>query len=250
MFEPFHPSFWIPWFKRFAWYYISPSENWIDWEKIKVILKNIYSWKIINSRFYYSNQWDGDRDNILIKDINHCICPWYIKENFSEIIFLIIIRNPFSVAYSKYKTREWWWSEKLLFLNQESLNKKLSIYLEYIKYYRKENDYIIKQVLIWCIYYRIILDDMKNTPIVFYEDLCTNYSNTILQIKKDISFQENRSLNFNFPTKVSEKTIDIFEKRKQLHEYKNYINDYQLLIWEEIIERFWLKNYYHKCIIH
>lgn len=239
-FEPFHPIYWSAELSKFWSRYITPEEN--ELQKIQKLIE----WKIKNPRKDMSPSCDPSTENTLIKDI-HCYLNFHwIYENFPHIKPIIIIRNPFATAISKYSTKSWWWEDELtLLLEKDIQNKFFSQYKNVIKKYGSQDDYVIKQILIWCLKYTLLLHSIpkKSQFIVRYEDLCLNFESEVSAIKSYISNPEITWSNRYHPSIVTKKTQDQLKKHSQIYEWKKLVSEDQLLIWKEIISLFGLNMF-------
>lgn len=168
VFEPFHPNF-GPSSKLFnAHQYIRPgSESPLD----------SFSERVFKGR-YISPRQESDRigwrhKGLLIKDIFSNLMARWAFERHPNLRIVLLVRNPFAVALSKSKTKDWhWMSNPTAFLDQENL---MSDYLEPFRGLISGigEDYILRQILIWSIVHYVPLRQFSRDQIYvqFYENL-------------------------------------------------------------------------------
>lgn len=180
MFEPFHPGF----VKGAAC--LTPHE-YIRPENIDHIVlefaSDIFSGKYVGRRVD-SIEPQLTYEGLLIKDIFANLFARWAVERFPKIKLIWIIRNPFAVALSKYKTRGWaWMTDPTKFLKQNYLVEDyLEEFAGLIGQSRK--DYVERQVLIWSIIHSVPMTQFKKDEIftVFYEDLIENPAQELSRI--------------------------------------------------------------------
>jgi hypothetical protein len=171
MFEPFHPEVEE---MNFLYPYLRVEE------KPEEFLN--FSSKVFSGDFFHPRV---DQENkkifyqgLLIKDIFANLLAYWVSKNFPEVKIILLIRNPFSVALSKKKTKSWSWLEDpSLFLRQRELYEDyLYPFEETIWEVSKYGNYLQKQVLIWSIINYVPLtqfaSEMDKIYICFYEKIC------------------------------------------------------------------------------
>jgi hypothetical protein len=188
MFEPFHPKlihdmdFIIP-----HQYMRQHESN----KKLTALTSNILNGKFTNPRVDSENRrllYSG----LLIKDIfANLLCYWAVSQ-FPKTKPVLLIRNPFAVALSKYKKKSWFWAtEPMDLLSQSALRKDYLLPFENeIERVSKENNYILNQVLVWSIinYVPLCQFEPGGIHIFFYENI---YKNPRKEISKLIHFVRN-----------------------------------------------------------
>ncbi|MCF8069452.1 MAG: sulfotransferase domain-containing protein [Desulfobacterales bacterium] len=174
IFEPFHPhrvremSFLLP------HQYIRPGnknsqfENMASDEFRGTFLN--YKANKCNKHLFY--------DGLLIKDIFANLFASWVSNQFPNVKIILLIRNPFAVALSKFKKRKrYWMKNPLEFLDQSELCEDyLYPFEDLIRKIGRNNDYIQNQLLIWCIinYIQLLQFQQNQIHVVFYEDIYTN----------------------------------------------------------------------------
>lgn len=187
MFEPFHPEFVEEMDFISSHYYLSPDE--IN-EKFRSIANQVFSGKLFNLR--------TDQDNspriykgLFIKDIFANLLSNWVYQNHSDIKITLLVRNPFAVASSKYAKRDWnWVSDPYTLLKQQSLkNDYLLKFEDLIHEVCREDDYILKQILIWSIIHYVPFKQFKSDQIhvMFYENVFLNPQQEISELSKFIN---------------------------------------------------------------
>lgn len=171
MFEPFHPmmidsaNFFIP------HYYLRPDDQ--D-PKMEAFAADIFSGKFTHPRVDDANRLHLFK-GVIVKDIFANLFSYWMSRHFPQIKVILLIRNPFAVALSKYKLIKWFWpSEPLDLWNQRSLQEDfLMPYEDLIKKTSREGDFIAKQLLIWSIINYVPLRQFTPGSIlpVFYESV-------------------------------------------------------------------------------
>ena len=191
MFEPFHPqlvddaNFILP-----LQYMRKNNSN----EKLTALAKNIFNGKFNHPRVDSGNQ-SFIYKGLLIKDIfANLLCYWAVSQ-FPNTKPVLLIRNPFSVALSKYKKKNWFWvTEPLDLLSQTALKDDYLLPFEdEIKKVSHKNNYILNQVLIWSIinYVPIRQFEPGNIHVCFYEDIYNNPNGELSKLFKFV--KDNKS---------------------------------------------------------
>ena len=91
-----------------------------------------------NRRIFYKG--------LLIKDIFVNLFVYWAVQHFPGVKVVLLIRNPFSVALSKYKTRTWFWlADPIALLDQPDLYEdSLQPFEDLIRRVGSGTDYIQK----------------------------------------------------------------------------------------------------------
>ncbi|MFZ7127497.1 MAG: sulfotransferase [Desulfobacterales bacterium] len=170
LFEPFHP-FSIQNFEHFQLnQYLRPDE--LSNELIPV-LHSIFS-----GRFYYDRPEDRVplmlHKGLIVKDIFSNLYLFWIREHIPNVRIVFLIRNPFAVAASKRRLRDWFWMENPIdFLEQDKLVEDfLSPHSDFLSAIGP--DYLQRQLAIWSVLHYVPLRQLKTVSdvhILFYEDL-------------------------------------------------------------------------------
>jgi len=157
-------------------------------EKLTALANNIFNGSFTNSRVDSENRVLSHKC-LLIKDIfANLLCYWAVAR-FPDIKPVLLIRNPFSVALSKFKKKDWFWeTDPLNLLNQPALKEDYLLPFEdEIKRVSREKGFILNQVLIWSIINYVPLRQFApgSIHICFYEDI---YNDPNKEISKLLQF--------------------------------------------------------------
>ncbi|MCI0563479.1 MAG: sulfotransferase domain-containing protein [Nitrososphaera sp.] len=182
MFEPFHPRFVNGISFILPHQYMRPQDSHKQLEKVA---SDVFNGKFTNRRVDSANRrclYDG----LLIKDIFANLFSYWASLRFPNLKIVLLIRNPFSVAWSKYRNQNWFWvTEPLDMLNQHNLYEDyLHPFEEIIRKTSSEGDYILCQILIWSIVNYVPLRQFEpgQIHIGFYEDILSNPTKAISKI--------------------------------------------------------------------
>ncbi len=251
MYEPFHISS-IDEMKKKSYHpYIKPNNSNPEFLKI---FSDVFSGKFRhprvdngNNRFFYQG--------LLIKDIFANLFAYEAYLQFPEIKPILLIRNPFAVALSKYKKRHWpWMTDPKDFLNQsELLEDHLYPFKNLIINISENGDYIQRQILIWSILNYIPLHQFPSSKIhvVFYEDILINPNYEISKIrnyanpkktKKQVNIREEI---IRRPSKVSNQGKSIFP----ICDFKKELTKDQIESGTKVLSHFGFEHLYNnECI--
>jgi len=182
MFETFHPllvdkfSFLLP------HQYMRPE---VSNERFKQFSSDVFSGKFTHPRVDFSNHslvYKG----LILKDIFANLFAYWVSIRFPQIKIILLLRNPFSVAISKNRKKEWYWlTEPLNLLEQPDLYEDYLVpFADIIRDVSDDIDYITSQVLIWSIINYVPLRQFKpdKIHIVFYEDMLINPNHEVAKI--------------------------------------------------------------------
>jgi len=185
MFEPFHPLIYRDINFMAAHQYVRP---YTASDKLKSVSSDIFSGKLTNERVDSGNT-SKQRQGILIKDIFANLLCYSMSLEFPKVKPVLLIRNPFAVAISKYKKRNWYWAtEPLDLLQQSDLYKDhLMPFEEVLRLTSAQGNYILNQLVIWCVINFVPLHQFKagDIHICFYESI---YSRPGPEITKILQF--------------------------------------------------------------
>ena len=174
MFEPFHPQFISDVSFMLPHQYIRPNEM---SDATKTILSKIFSGQFTHDRVDVKKA-DTHCSKLLIKDIFVNLLSYSASQVFPNVKIILLIRNPFAMALSKYNKRHWCWftNPSLLLKQPDLLEDYLQPYEKLIEQVTDKNNYILNQVLIWAIINSIPLQQFKKDKlhVCFFEDICTN----------------------------------------------------------------------------
>jgi len=210
MFEPFHPQL-VPAMDFLSpHHYVRPLE--LD-ERVKRIAGDVINGRFTDTRVdaRICTLW---HQGLLIKDIFANLLCGAVSREFPHIKPVLLIRNPFAVACSKLKTKDWFWlTEPLELLKQVTLYEDhLMPFEDIIRETSAKKNYVLNQILIWSIINYVPLHQFrpKDLHICFYEDIYTNphhevakilcfargpHAADFLNLKKEVIKQPNRISN-------------------------------------------------------
>jgi hypothetical protein len=202
MFEPFHPEIVRNAKSIVPHQYIRRND--LD-EELMNFASDIFSGKFTNARVDSGNRsllYNG----ILIKDIFANLLCYPVSIQFPKVKPVMLIRNPFSVAISKYKKKHWFWvTEPLALLDQTSLYEDyLYLFEDIIRTTSAKKNFILNQVLIWSIIHYVPLRQFKpgNIYICFYERIYTNPNQEISNILRYVKGESD-----NYQIKIKEEIL-------------------------------------------
>jgi len=241
MFEPFHPGMVSE--MSFLQYhqYIRPNE---ENKCFKKVATDVFNGKLANRRVDAENRslvYKG----LLIKDIFATLFSYWASINFPKIKIVLLIRNPFSVALSKSKTRNYIWVEDpMTFLNQKNLHEDyLYPFEDLIRKTSSQNDYIVNQILIWSIINYVPLRQFRpnEIQIVFYEQVYNNPKQEISMLFSSI--QENYHVDLNeqiikLPSRFSGAKSNVVQRKSPINSWKNELTVKQIDAGHRVLEEF------------
>ena len=250
MFEPFHPLYNGKNLVAPHQYLRPDTIN----KKFEDFASDIFKGRLINKRYDYVNK-SFFYKGLLIKDIFANLFVRWVSVRFPDIRIILLIRNPFSVALSKYKKQEWFWgTEPLNLFNQADLYEDyLSPFEDIIKKTSAEKDFILCQILIWCIINYVPLLQFKpgQIHIVFYEDI---YSKTNEIIREIYNFIKIEPLDFRIkidrkkimePSRVVGKESNILSGTSPIVSWKDEISSQKIDAGFEILNCFGFEELYN-----
>ena len=181
MFEPFHPNY-AGHSYMFADQYVRANTS---SDKLKNFAGQVFSGRLTHPRIDSSNSMKIYK-GLLIKDIFANLFAYWASQIYPDIKTILLIRNPFAVALSKYKKMDWFWvTDPMDLLNQADLYEDyLFAFEDVIRKVSKDGDYISKQVLIWSIinYVPLLQFNKDNLDVVFYEKIFSEPEEGIFSI--------------------------------------------------------------------
>lgn len=245
MFEPYHPLYTKGISTNLIHKYIRPNEK----EDFTLkIYKKIFMGKLWNERIDTDNRVYPFYKGLIVKDIFSNLHAKWVVNNIDDINVILLMRNPFAVALSKFKLKHWEWvTNPLSFLADTPLVEDyLSEFTDLINRVSEENDYILNQILIWSIIHYIPFQQFRKDEInvLFYEDVLLNPHNIIGNFDK--SFGISRSnLNQNIISKPSKVASENRLKGEtSINSWKNEIPPKTIDTGMKILEAFSLENIY------
>ena len=250
MFEPFHPmeidraKFLAPMQYLRAGQPFPPLESFLD-----DIVSGKFSEHRVN-RFNRSFVYKG----ILVKDIYaNMFCYWGCQR-YPSIKPILLIRNPFAVALSKLKKKDWLWVKNPMDLwNQPDLRQDFLLNREdLIRKVSEGGDFIQKQLLIWAIINTVPLHQFEQSSlkVVFYEnvflDPIKEITSALRYIKDDPGLPAVRlpSALIKRPTRVAGKYSTLLNDRSPIRSWKNELSTNQIEQGFKILEHFGLDGIY------
>jgi hypothetical protein len=169
MFEPFHPKFVRQMNGLLFNQYVRPDDA---AHRLLPVASEVFCGRLRDDRVDQANRGLWYR-GLLIKDVFASLFACWAARQFPNLKIVLLIRNPFAVALSKWKTKDWHWTtDPRDFLKQGSLaDDYLRPFEDLIR--AAGDDYIENQVLIWAILHYVLLLQFKpgELHVVFYEDL-------------------------------------------------------------------------------
>ena len=174
VFEPFHPFLISPNKFLSSHYYARPgTKN----QELYDVSKRVFSGNFSHPRTDFNNS-NKIYNALFIKDIFANLFSYWVHENFDDLKIILLVRNPFAVALSKYHKRHWHWvNDPMTLFNQLDLrNDYLYAYEDIIFDTVKMNSFILNQILIWAIIHFIPFRQFNSEEIhlLFYENILTN----------------------------------------------------------------------------
>jgi hypothetical protein len=249
MFEPFHPHFVKEVEVLSPHQYVRPGERNQTLERFS---SQVFSGKFQHPRVDGYNGFI--HKGLLIKDIFANLFARWAFEKFPEIKIIFLIRNPFAVALSILKKSHWFWpSDPSEFLKQETLFEDfLQPYQDLIKRIARDNDPVLKQILIWSIINYVPLRQFRpdDIHVCFYEDIFTEPNvelsrifNFIGRSQKKYPLEISKEL-ITRPSRVSGPESNVANKKSPISSWKNELTIQQIDSGFEILERFGLDGLY------
>lgn len=187
LFEPFHPKI-VPEAQSMEpGLYLRESDQ--D-HPILSFAEKVFCGKLWNARVDAENRIWLFR-GLLVKDIFANLLARAVCVRIPRIRPVLLIRNPFAVALSKQKKSNWFWLEDpLKLVAQQSLrNDFLQPYEEGIRRTVSQQDFILNQILIWCIFNVVPLRQFPASELhyCFYEKLYADPSEEVSRIMRFVT---------------------------------------------------------------
>ncbi len=250
MFEPFHPALIKPMQNLAMHEYIRPdTPSHPFWPLAQRVLQGKFTYPSVdamNRRLHYRG--------LLVKDIfANLFATWAIRQSAdNRLKVILLIRNPFAVALSKYKKKNWiWLTEPRAFLKQPNL---VADYLEpYVDVIQAVgDDYIERQVLIWAILHYVPFQQLTSNQIhvVFYEDLIDQPEATLQHLFEYLSPQDsaeqlNKAMTlFNKPSRVAGSNSNIVQGNSPIESWRKELTSKQIDTGLALLEKFGLEKMY------
>ncbi|WP_435134189.1 sulfotransferase domain-containing protein [Formosa sp. A9] len=249
LFEPFHPSYSELSAVGFCQHkYLNDANDNIAIETL--------SSQILKGNFYQKRSEEANRfiwqrpryKNMLIKDIFTNLLAYQICKTNKYVKPVLLIRNPFSVALSKSRTKDWYWmTDPIDFLNQKELmNDFLNPFENLIKDISKNGTHLDKQILIWSIINYVPLKQFKGNELLvtFYEDWVINPEKELNRIQEFVKLDLSVNGDFKDFKKFKKPSKTSVTNNFSISNWKSQINQEQLKSASDILERFGFKELY------
>lgn len=244
IFEPFHPRR-VSFSKDFGdRKYIHPDNS--D--------KNLYNKFLFILSGQIRNPWSDNYNKKfisrkrLIKEIRLNLCLKWIKNNFSEIPIILLIRHPFPTAISQDKFNLH--TDLNDYLDQEDLMEDyLSNFKSEIEKAKEKSEFE-QNVFIWCIENYLPLKQFKKDEIlvIFYENFCSSPEEEIKRTFSFIgkTFDNTVFENLKKPSAVSRNWSAVNTGDDLINSWKKKITDEQIKQGKEIMSLFGMENFYNE----
>ena len=246
IFEPFHPYI-VKRVREFSLFqYLRPEDT---ESYLGTFLSIVFSGEfkhlradVSQPRLFYKG--------LLVKDIfANLLIPW-VHHNLPNVRKILLVRNPFSVALSKQRLKDWTWlTEPQLLLEQKHLyDDYLAPFEEVIQ--TVGDDFIERQILIWAIIHYIPLSTLQKDDIyiLFYEDLVLN---PIEEIEKLFMFLEKDNTQgkqlfhkIAKPARTSDQLRQVSSKENRIDSWKDNLSSQQIDRGIKLLEWFQLEKVY------
>jgi hypothetical protein len=247
MFEPFHPVK-VPEASNFKEnMYVNPDDS---HSELRLYMSRVFDGSLTNlwvDRDIQNRRFEG----LLVKDVFANLHAKWALNQFPNIRPILLIRNPMSVASSKFVTKRWNWPESpSFFLEDENLMlNHLSELRSIIKAVESRNDFIEKQILNWCVIHKVLVEQFSLTDIhiVCYEDAYASPEKCISDALKFGKKTCNQILDksvLNSKSIVSFKGSSIVENKNPLTIWRENITPHQLTLAAELLREFGFADWY------
>jgi hypothetical protein len=252
MFEPFHPIYVKPMQKLAFHQYIRPAEA---EHPFSAIARDVFTGKFTNT-FVNSAHLRLVYRGLLIKDIFANLFAYWAYKTFRDLNMkvILLIRNPFAVALSKYGKRRWHWlTDPKEFLKQPDLmNDYLEPYEDLIK--NISDDYIERQILIWSIVNYVPLQQFSadQLHVLCYEDIIAQPEQTLAALFNYINPASAQAAlgqalqKLHIPSWVSGNDSNIAQGKSPLHSWQEQLSPQQIRAGQNILQCFGLDRLYGK----
>ena len=250
MFEPFHPqhvdemSFLAP------HQYVRPDLSHDQLESIAAdVFSGTFTHPVVDSA-NHSRLYSG----LLIKDIFANLFAFWASLRFPNLKIILLIRNPFSVALSKHKKKDWYWvTDPILLLTQKHLYEDyLHPFEALIRKTGESDDYILRQILIWSIINYVPLKQFSpgHIHVTFYEEV---YADPDSQVSSTFRFVKNTNVNCHVkldeetvkrPSRVVSKESSLFLGKSPVTSWKDELSTRQIDAGLRILDAFGFAELY------
>ena len=244
MFEPFNTNYvgvLSEWKHR---QYIPVGE--ID-EKFKRPAEKILSGKIRNNWIDRFNEKFFAKRR-LVKDIRIHACLNWVKEEFSQIPIVYLMRHPCAVAKSKEALK--WHSDLSHYTSQALLvHDFLSPFMGFIE---EAKTPFQQHIVLWCIENYLVMKQFKEGEILvtFYEDLCLTPNQEAKRIFEFLDMNpKNLNTVINKPSALSAEHSAIkLGKKDLIGGWQKKISDEEILFYKKSMQTFNLDKIYNELM--
>lgn len=243
MFEPFHPELVDSCRFLLPHQYVRPTESNISLERFA---SSVFSGNFYHERVDVDNHVFSYR-GLLIKDIFANLLAYWVSRQFPNVKIVLLLRNPFSVALSKFKKKDWFWvDDPMVLFNQVALREDYLAEFEDLAYrVVEEGDYIVKQVLIWSVINYVPLSQFSSDDIrvVFYEDIQQNPNEVIGELMSGPARGKNSQYSIdskviNRPSRVCGSESNLLDGSSPITSWKKELTSRQIDLGFEVLGRF------------
>lgn len=135
---------------------------------------------------------------LVVKDIFANLVCHGVCRRFPRVRPVLLLRNPFAVALSKAKRRDWYWfDDPLALLDRDALvSDHLGPFTTAIERVGSEGDFLERQVLLWAILNYVPLRQFEKSQlhVAFYENLTESPEQEALQVLRFVRNQPDLQL--------------------------------------------------------
>lgn len=156
---------------------------------------------------------------ILVKDIFASLLLKWAVERIPDIRPVLLIRNPFAVAWYKMMRPDWLWANDLsLFLNDSALMEDHLWPFECtLRKTHMSGEIFLVHIAIWAIIHKVLTRQFsrRNLHVEFFEDAVMNGETARIMIEKYLGLPQisHSTLKYSIPSRVScSKNVDAVRK--------------------------------------
>jgi hypothetical protein len=250
MFEPFHPYLVTGMDCIVPHQYMRPDD---EHHCLLEAAESVFSGRLLHHRVDRNNRalcYTG----LLIKDIFANLFACWAAQHFPTVKIVLLVRNPFAVALSKFVKKDWSWladPEKLL--NQQALYQDyLQPFEDLVRITGRSGDFIQQQILSWAIINFIPLRQFRpeQIDILFYEEVLVDPVREVGRILSGVNREQNRQpvhIPQNIierPSNVAGRESTLLTGRCPVAAWKNELTTGQIDAGYNILSRFGLDTLY------
>ncbi|WP_053990072.1 sulfotransferase domain-containing protein [Mangrovimonas sp. TPBH4] len=250
LFEPFHSCYYE--LKDVGFYH----HKYLNKQSLNIELRQLAK-KIFQGAFYQKRSdegndliWNTRYENILVKDVFSNLMAFEVYRENRQIKPILLIRNPFEVALSLQRTKDWnWMKDPIDFLEQKDLvTDFLKPYECLIRKVSKEGTFIDKQILIWAIINYIPLKQFDENVLLvtFYEHWIANPDTELKRIYEHINLVEKEFVNLKQVKKFKVPSKTSINNTFKTASWRDKFSKEQLESGEFILNSFGFKNLYNE----